>query len=715
MAGAQPAVDRNEEPDAEMSFLAPLFLLGGAAIIGPIVFHLIRRTTPERRVFSSLMFLQPSPPRLARRHRLEHLVLLLLRCAALALLGLAFARPYFSSPRVVEPLNSQPRRTLILVDTSASMRREGVWAAAKDAVQRRLREAAPADEYAIFTFDRSTHSIVSFDDWKRTPASEHVGLALRRMAEISPGWSSTYMGAALTTAAEAIGETDRKTVVQRAEIVLVSDFQTGSRIESVQGYEWPKQVVVSLEPVGSTHPTNAGLQVVAESREATTQKISAVRVRVTNSASAKKEQFQLQWVSGRNASASVGAAIDAYVPPGQSRVFSLPIPASIPPVRQMVLSGDDDAFDNAIYLVPPTQRVVNVQWLGADSMMDTRSPLFFLRRAYSDTPELAIHLTSGLEAATAATPANPPNLIFVGGDISAAQAGALNEHVRGGKTAVVVLRAGVSAAMLDAILGGSGTQVSEAAVSGYAMFADVDFRHPLFATFADPKFSDFTKIHIWHYRRVSLAGGAEARALAKFDNGDPAVIEIPLGAGRVFVFATGWQPDDSQIATSSKFVPLMWSLLDLADALPENSRNYLVGDAVTVPKGTQSVHLPSGATMSVDGGTARFSGTEQPGIYSFIADGTVRDFAVNLDPNESRTTPLTRDDLERLGIPVATKEQQAATGTAALAATSNADVENRQKLWRWAMVAALAVLLVETTVAGWTTRRASGLEKEITA
>ena len=52
-----------------MSFLSPLFLLGAAAILGPIVFHLIRRVTREKVPFSSLMFLQPTPPRLTRKSR----------------------------------------------------------------------------------------------------------------------------------------------------------------------------------------------------------------------------------------------------------------------------------------------------------------------------------------------------------------------------------------------------------------------------------------------------------------------------------------------------------------------------------------------------------------------------------------------------------------------------------------------------------------------
>ena len=80
-----------------MSFLSPLFLLGAAAILGPIVFHFIRRVTREKVPFSSLMFLQPTPPRLTRKSRLEHILLLLLRCLALILLAMAFARPYFAN------------------------------------------------------------------------------------------------------------------------------------------------------------------------------------------------------------------------------------------------------------------------------------------------------------------------------------------------------------------------------------------------------------------------------------------------------------------------------------------------------------------------------------------------------------------------------------------------------------------------------------------
>ena len=66
-----------------MGLLAPLYIAGGLAIGLPILFHLIRRTPHMRQVFSSLMFLSPSPPRLTRRSRLNNILLLILRATAL--------------------------------------------------------------------------------------------------------------------------------------------------------------------------------------------------------------------------------------------------------------------------------------------------------------------------------------------------------------------------------------------------------------------------------------------------------------------------------------------------------------------------------------------------------------------------------------------------------------------------------------------------------
>ena len=126
-----------------MSFLAPLFLLGGLAIALPVVFHLVRRSSREKLVFSSLMFLKPTPPRMTRRNRLENIFLLLLRCLAICILALGFARPFLQKPMAATPTNTAGAQIVILVDTSASMKREGVWAEALAQSRGRVEEEPP--------------------------------------------------------------------------------------------------------------------------------------------------------------------------------------------------------------------------------------------------------------------------------------------------------------------------------------------------------------------------------------------------------------------------------------------------------------------------------------------------------------------------------------------------------------------------------------------
>ena len=81
-----------------LSFLSPWFLLGALAVAIPVVLHLFRRRNDPVVPFSAMRFLHQVPIEQARRRRLQDLLLLALRVAALLLLAIGFARPYFQSP-----------------------------------------------------------------------------------------------------------------------------------------------------------------------------------------------------------------------------------------------------------------------------------------------------------------------------------------------------------------------------------------------------------------------------------------------------------------------------------------------------------------------------------------------------------------------------------------------------------------------------------------
>ena len=174
-----------------MNFLAPLFLAGAVAVGLPVIFHLIRRTTRERKVFGSLMFLKSTPPRLTRRNRLEHIALLLLRSAAICLLALAFARPFIKHILPAIPSSEVPKKIVILVDTSASMRRANLWSQARERVTALVRKASPVDRVALFGFDRQLRPLMTFEEWSSLAAGDRAVRASSRLAETKPGWSAT--------------------------------------------------------------------------------------------------------------------------------------------------------------------------------------------------------------------------------------------------------------------------------------------------------------------------------------------------------------------------------------------------------------------------------------------------------------------------------------------------------------------------------------------
>ena len=143
-----------------MSFLTPLYVLGISAVVAPLVFHLIRRSPRGEVPFSSLMFLSPTPPRLTRRSRLDHLLLLLLRAAALCLLAFAFARPFLREAARLGFGDVERRRVALLIDTSASMRRGDFWPKALEMASKVIADCRPADQLAVFSFDVQTHPLL---------------------------------------------------------------------------------------------------------------------------------------------------------------------------------------------------------------------------------------------------------------------------------------------------------------------------------------------------------------------------------------------------------------------------------------------------------------------------------------------------------------------------------------------------------------------------
>ncbi len=686
-----------------MGFLVPLYLAGLAALSLPFLFHLVRRTPRGRQDFSSLMFLAPTPPRLTRRSRLDQLLLLAMRLFALALLAIAFARPFLREAAALTPEGLVGRRVAILVDTSASMKRGNLWQQALRHVEHELDQLNPQDDLALFSFDDSLTTVVDFEREHDAPTAGKPQVARQRMTFLKPAWRGTDLGSALTAVAgELDAATDAKQSSLEPQIIVVSDFQRGSRIEALQAFEWPKRVPVVLREVAPARKTNAFAHVLPAEEESEFDPAN-VRVRVVNAADSTSEQFYVSWTMTSNESRLPNETA-VFVPAGQSRVVRLPRAAENASADRIVLRGDDHDFDNTFYIVPLHRQEVAVVYAGPDAADDRRGMLHFLRLAVANDPlrQVAVQNLNAGGPLPSATPT--PQLVIVAQPVSGEQHASLRSYVEGGGTLLLVPADDEAARSLPSFFEDVALAAGEpAGESQYLLLGEIDFSHPLFAPFASPRYSDFTRIHFWKHRPIVLKESANSAVIARFDNGDPAVLERRLGKGRMIALTSGWQPDESQLALSSKFVPLIGALLDLACGTVAMPASVPVGAPVPVSaaeaNSSTTVHAPDGRDIALPAGTTTFGETAQPGIYRVTESGTDWQFAVNLSAAESDTAPLDVEQLEQRGVRLGTSLTRAER-VDRVRQQRDTELESRQKVWHWLIAAALCVLAVETWWAG---------------
>jgi hypothetical protein len=253
--------------------------------------------------------------------------------------------------------------------------------------------------------------------------------------------------------------------------------------------------------------------------------------------------------------------------------------------------------------------------------------------------------------------------------------------------------------MLRKLLDLPGLKVEEAAGGDFALLGEIAYSHPLFAPFADPRFGDFTKIHFWKHRRLQIPDDAGLTIVAKFDNGDPAVVEQPIGAGAAIVWTSTWRPGDSQLALSSKFVPLLGAMLNRRGQGESEQSQFTIGDELPKEPGTTTREMENdvattGAVVPTDA-PAVVAPPDRPGVY----ESAGRRFALNVAADESRTAPLAVEELEQRGAKLSSEGRRQAD-VERRRQLQVAELENRQKLWRWLIVGVVGLVFAETAVAG---------------
>ncbi|MBS1123126.1 MAG: hypothetical protein H6Q90_5354 [Deltaproteobacteria bacterium] len=659
-----------------MGFLAPLMLVGVAALGVPIAIHLIGRRHAKLVKFAALDFLLATKRRTARRFQLRERVLLAVRAIACAAVAIALAKPYTSCARKGPEVTRGPQAAVLVIDDSfaAGYQIDGVpWMKrATDEARRILTQLGPEAEVAIV---RSAEG----SDHPTELTRDHLRLRDHLLA-LEPSARPADTTRALARAAQLLAASSHL----RKTVYLISlAAKTGLRAEDPPwGKDGPSLVIVDTRPPAMPNLAITSLRVDAE--PGTGSRGVAFEAEIANFGDAKTSVEVSLTIADRVVARGM---VDLPAHEHRTKRFLAALPAG---------SRASDAW---VSLTPDALPVDDRRWIRASLRDQVRVLLV------DGDPRTVRHDDELFYLEAALRPGDREDSGTQVRSITAEELAGIEPRARGKAGALdleefdVVVLANVAALPVErvnvlatwvraggGILVAPGDRVDSADydrtmlpllpqslrdpidTTWGATADDRDSRalrlvkwesdHPIFAPFSKtaPELADAK------FYKISLLGPttdtADRKVLARFTNGAAALVEASIGTGRSLLFTSTIDRDWNDLPIHPGFLPLVQQAVrHLARKHASfGVADHVVGSSVSLPTSDLKkleVRGPDNTSATFEGdriegrANVRFTRTDHAGIFRVAGTdqaGTTRDreeltFVVNLDPRGSDLTP----------------------------------------------------------------------------
>ena len=700
-----------------MNFLAPLFLAGLAALAVPIIVHLINRERKEVTEWPSLMFIERVPYRSVRRQKIRDWLLFAIRCLALILLIAAFARPFIER-RLAGAAGAldTAREVVVLLDRSYSMGYGDRWERATAAAGEAIGGAGANDRVTLVSFAETPSAL-------NQRGADQASLRAALDA-VKPGSRGTKYAPALKLASKILDESE----LRNREIVLITDFQKVGW-DGHEDVELPAGTQLRPVDVSDASAPNVAVTTVelhramVEGRERVT-----VNARLTNTGDkpATGIPVTLRLNDREIEKKSLTLAPNSA---GTATFSPVALPAGL---TQGVVSAGADALaaDNSYNFVLSPEQALSILIIEPPASRTTQS--LYLTQAFSvgDRPVMRTTVKSS-GAVTFGDLAGKSLVILNDAPFPAGDLGRrLRTFVEQGGGLLIALGekstpssfVGVASDMLPGPVG----QPVDRGLDRGGTLTSIEYAHPIFELFSGPRSGDFSSAQFYRYRKLELSGAAGV--LARFDDGTPAVVEKPLGAGKVVVLASTADIFWNDLALRPIFVPFIHQVARYTGTYTDVRPWFTAGHVLDVGRTAEQLNgnpagpssAPGSAEMadyvaeSPSGETVRPTASddghlielEEQGFYAIRRaggpSGSAKPIAVNVDVSESN---LARLDPQELVAAVAPRGAAAQAGSIGAPPTPE-EQERRQTLWWYLLVGALMLLGAETVLSNRLSRAA---------
>lgn len=652
-------------------------LLAGVLLIGiPIALHLMMKQKPQRLMFPALQFVKQRRESNQRRLKLRHLLLLLLRCAAIALLALALARPQFNTENL--PAGNAPVATAIVFDTSSRM-------AYREFNQTRLDIAQEKGRWLIKQLPSASKFVVLDSTSTRSGFDVDRGAAILRLDQLQVAPATRPLSESIENAYTVLAKSTKPT----KELFVFTDLseaawnrESQSRLASLMK-EAP-EVSVHLFDVGATEPRNVALGELQLSAQTVSTNgtvdltydllatgdgsgAHAVEVYLLDS-DGKSQRRGLETVQlGDNGSAF-----------GSARL-SLPPESGIHHGYVTLARHDNLAIDDVRYFSVEARPAWRVLIASPEPVSNyTRmlkgvlAPEDFRKR---DMAQFDCETVSLAELGRRDLNAFQAVWILDPGPLSTEAWQRLSRYVNAGGS--VAFAFGRNARRGEAFNHPTAQQLLPGTLARQWNIPDGDLRispdnleHPILSRFKPVAASvpwDLNPIYkFWQLSRLDDG----AHPILTYDNGRPTIVEQEIGQGLVLTITTPLSDElndrdawNHLLAPRRQSWPGFLLAIETTHYLIGNSRsvwNYQVGETAELrvdESATLDQYLltsPGGDTsrVAVDqrDGAIRVMDTHWPGRYELQSGGAAGDrlgFSVNLNPRETQLARVTAEQFKQ--------------------------------------------------------------------
>jgi len=643
-------------------------------------------------VFPSLMFLRKIPYKSVRRQKLRHLLLLALRCLAIAIVVAAFARPFLDRQLAVAPSGNDGREVVILLDRSYSMGYGTRWARATAAARTVAHDARANDRVSVIAFDALAAQVV-----EPTPDAGRVD---RVLATLKPGSAPTKYAPAFRMAAQVLTASEQA----RREIILISDFHRVGFTPN-DDVALPLRTTVRTVDVSRGENGDAAVVSVAMARQRDGARARAtVTARVANLGTTERGVDATLELAGRD----VETRRMRLPPRATTQIAFRAAPVAAAATRASArVTPDSQPANDAFYFTIAEETGASALILEPAGARANQS--LFLARAWAVADDPAVRVD--VRTPSAFTPADLSGRSLIVLNEVDLPAGAVGEQVR------ARVQAG---AILVVVPGERGTvgltpewrAVLPASVGPAAdhagRWASADFSNALFEPFRGTGRADFSSVTMTRYRALNAVNGGAV--IARLDDGAPLLVERALGSGRVLMWALSMDANWTDAPFHPLWVPLLHQLARRSIAGKEMRAWFTAPHVLDLSRdGSVVVEAPSGQRTRITPDSAPQSvELRERGFYEVrggsTAIGAGRPVAVNVDLAES---DLSHFDPAELVASVTARSARGADGASrSLFEGTAQELERRQAVWWYLLFAAVLVLAAETVFSNRLSRRA---------